>query len=210
MEPMKDNKMGTMPVGKLLVNMALPMIISMLVQALYNTVDSIYVSQVSESAVTALGLAFPVQNLQIGFGVGIGVGVNALLSQSPGPQGPGECQLGRRQRRIPDADRHGAVYALRHFRCPALLRDAVLRSRDCGGRHCLYQHLLHLHSRCVRPDPLRAAASGHGPGLPDHRSSRAPVPSSTLFWTRCLSTAGGACPRWALPARRWPPCWARP
>ena len=84
MEPMKDNKMGTMPVGKLLVNMALPMIISMLVQALYNTVDSIYVSQVSESAVTALGLAFPVQNLQIGFGVGIGVGVNALLSQSLG------------------------------------------------------------------------------------------------------------------------------
>ena len=81
---MKDNKMGTMPVGKLLVNMALPMIISMLVQALYNTVDSIYVSQVSESAVTALGLAFPVQNLQIGFGVGIGVGVNALLSQSLG------------------------------------------------------------------------------------------------------------------------------
>ena len=59
MEPMKDNKMGTMPVGKLLVNMALPMIISMLVQALYNTVDSIYVSQVSESAVTALGLPFP-------------------------------------------------------------------------------------------------------------------------------------------------------
>ena len=84
MEPLKDNKMGVMPVGKLLVNMALPMIISMLVQALYNTVDSIYVSQVSESAVTALSLAFPVQNLQIGFGVGIGVGVNALLSQSLG------------------------------------------------------------------------------------------------------------------------------
>ena len=76
--------MGVMPVGKLLVNMALPMIISMLVQALYNIVDSVYVSQVSESAVTALSLAFPVQNMQIGFAVGVGVGVNALLSQSLG------------------------------------------------------------------------------------------------------------------------------
>ena len=72
---LKENKMGVMPVGKLLVNMALPMIISMLVQALYNVVDSIYVSRVSESAVTALSLAFPVQNLQIGFAVGIGVGI---------------------------------------------------------------------------------------------------------------------------------------
>ena len=76
--------MGVMPVGKLMVNMALPMIISMLVQALYNVVDSVYVSQVSESAVTALSLAFPIQNLQIGFAVGIGVGVNSLLSKSLG------------------------------------------------------------------------------------------------------------------------------
>ena len=80
----KENKMGVMPEGKLLVNMALPMIISMLVQALYNVVDSIYVAQISESAVTALSLAFPVQNMQIGFAVGIGVGVNALLSKSLG------------------------------------------------------------------------------------------------------------------------------
>ena len=81
---LKENKMGVMPVGKLLVNMALPMIISMLVQALYNVVDSIYVSRISESAVTALSLAFPVQNLQIGFAVGIGVGINSLLSKSLG------------------------------------------------------------------------------------------------------------------------------
>lgn len=81
---LQENKMGVMPVGKLMVNMALPMIISMLVQALYNVVDSVYVSQVSESAVTALSLAFPVQNLQIGFAVGIGVGVNSLLSKSLG------------------------------------------------------------------------------------------------------------------------------
>ena len=81
---LKENKMGVMPVGKLLVNMALPMIVSMLVQALYNVVDSIYVSRISESAVTALSLAFPVQNMQIGFAVGIGVGINALLSKSLG------------------------------------------------------------------------------------------------------------------------------
>ena len=81
---LQENKMGVMPVGKLLANMALPIILSMLVQALYNVVDSVYVSQVSESAVTALSLAFPVQNLQIGYAVGIGVGVNSLLSKSLG------------------------------------------------------------------------------------------------------------------------------
>ena len=83
-ETLQENKMGVMPVGRLLANMALPMIISMLVQALYNVVDSVYVSQVSESAVTALSLAFPIQNLLVGFGVGIGVGVNSLLSKSLG------------------------------------------------------------------------------------------------------------------------------
>ena len=84
--PLQENKMGTMPIGRLLANMALPMVLSMLVQALYNVVDSIYVSQISESAVTALSLAFPIQNLQIGFAVGIGVGVNSLLSKSLGEQ----------------------------------------------------------------------------------------------------------------------------
>ena len=81
---LRENKMGVMPIGKLLANMAIPMILSMLVQALYNVVDSIYISRYSESAVTALGLAFPVQNVQIGFAVGIGVGVNSLLSKSLG------------------------------------------------------------------------------------------------------------------------------
>ena len=83
-KPVTENKMGVMPIGKLLMNMATPMIISMLVQALYNVVYSIYISQISESAVTALSLAFPIQNLQIGFAVGIGVGVNSLLSKSLG------------------------------------------------------------------------------------------------------------------------------
>ena len=81
---LRENKMRTMPLGKLLLNMALPLAISMLVQAFYNVVDSIYVSRVSESAVTALSLAFPIQNLMIGFATGIGVGMNALLSKSLG------------------------------------------------------------------------------------------------------------------------------
>ncbi len=82
--PLKENKMGVMPTGKLLFNMALPMIIAMIVQGLYNIVDSIYVSRISESAVTALSLAYPIQNIQIGFAVGIGVGVNSLLSKALG------------------------------------------------------------------------------------------------------------------------------
>ena len=88
--PLTENKMGVMPVGKLLVNMAAPMIISMLVQAFYNIVDSYFVSQISddaavrESAIAAMSLAFAVQNILIGFAVGIGVGVNALLSKSLG------------------------------------------------------------------------------------------------------------------------------
>ncbi len=85
---LRENKMGTMPIGKLMANMAIPMILSMLVQALYNVVDSIYISRYSESAVTALGLAFPIQNVQIGFAVGIGVGVNSLLSKSLGEGNP--------------------------------------------------------------------------------------------------------------------------
>ena len=80
----KENKMGTMPVNKLLLNMAVPMIISMLVQALYNVVDSVFVAQLSEDALNAVSLAFPVQNLMISVGVGTGVGINALLSRSLG------------------------------------------------------------------------------------------------------------------------------
>ncbi|MBE6976164.1 MAG: MATE family efflux transporter [Ruminococcaceae bacterium] len=76
--------MGSMPVGKLLLNMALPMIIAMVVQALYNVVDSLFVAWYSPNAVTALSLAFPIQNILIGFATGIGVGVNSLLSKSLG------------------------------------------------------------------------------------------------------------------------------
>ena len=80
----KENKMGVMSEGRLLVNMALPMIISMLVQALYNIVDSVFVSMISENALTAVSMAFPIQTLMIAFAGGTTVGVNALLSRSLG------------------------------------------------------------------------------------------------------------------------------
>ena len=80
----KENKMGTMPVNRLLISMSLPMMISMLVQALYNIVDSIFVSRIDENALTAVSMAFPIQSLMIALGAGTGVGVNALLSRSLG------------------------------------------------------------------------------------------------------------------------------
>ncbi|MBO4446049.1 MAG: MATE family efflux transporter [Clostridia bacterium] len=80
----EENKMGVMPVGKLLISMALPMILSMLVQALYNIVDSIFVSRISQDALSAVSLAFSLQNLMIAVGAGTGVGINAFLSRSLG------------------------------------------------------------------------------------------------------------------------------
>ncbi len=82
--PEGENKMGVMPVNRLLLNMAIPIMISMLVQALYNVVDSYFVAQVSQDALNAVSLAFPVQNLMIAVSVGTGVGLNALLSRSLG------------------------------------------------------------------------------------------------------------------------------
>ena len=80
----KENKMGVMPEGKLLAAMAVPMMISMLLQALYNVVDSYFVSRVSQDAFNALSLAFPLQALMIGLGAGTGLGVNALISRALG------------------------------------------------------------------------------------------------------------------------------
>lgn len=82
--PVQENKMGTMPVPKLLLSMSLPMMLSMLVQALYNIVDSMFVAQLNEDALTAVSLAFPIQTLMIAVASGTGVGINALLSRNLG------------------------------------------------------------------------------------------------------------------------------
>ncbi len=81
---LQENKMGTMPVGRLLFQMSIPMIISMLVLALYNVVDSIFVSQINENALTAVSLAFPIQNLMVSIATGTAVGINALVSRHLG------------------------------------------------------------------------------------------------------------------------------
>lgn len=93
MEVQTENKMGTMPINKLLVNISLPMVISMLVQALYNIVDSIFVAQIDEYALTAVSLAFPLQNFMIAVAAGTGVGVNALLSKRLGEKRQKEADL---------------------------------------------------------------------------------------------------------------------
>ena len=92
-EVQQENKMGTMKINALLLSMSVPMMISMLVQALYNVVDSIFVSKIDEYALTAVSLAFPMQALVIAMAAGTGVGVNALLSKRLG------------ERRFEDANR---------------------------------------------------------------------------------------------------------
>lgn len=83
-QPAQENKMGVMPINRLLLTMSGPMMISMLIQALYNVVDSMFVSYISEAALTAVSLAYPIQNLMIAVATGTGVGVNALLSRNLG------------------------------------------------------------------------------------------------------------------------------
>ena len=102
----KENRMGTMPMGKLIISMSLPIVISMLVQAMYNIVDSIFVSRYSADAFAAISYAFPAQNLLIGLATGIGVGMNALLSKSLGE---------KNQSRVNKAAENGVFLAFLSF-----------------------------------------------------------------------------------------------
>lgn len=108
----KENIMGTMPVGQLLVKMSIPMVISMLVQSIYNVVDSIFVARVSEEALTAVSLAFPVQNIMLAFAIGISVGASALLSRYLG--------MGDK-RRVGSVAMHGVALSLIAYVVFALL-----------------------------------------------------------------------------------------
>ena len=106
MENTRENKMGTMPINKLLLSLSLPMVASMLVQALYNIVDSVFVSMYNADAFTAVSLAFPLQNLLIAFATGTGVGINALLSKSLGE---------KNFERANKAANHGVFLSLVHY-----------------------------------------------------------------------------------------------
>ncbi len=96
----QDNKLGTMPVGKLLVSMALPMMVSFFIQALYNIVDSIFVARISENALTAVSLAFPMQNVMGAIGVGTGVGMSALVPRA----------LGRKDQKAADSAANTGIF----------------------------------------------------------------------------------------------------
>ena len=92
-EPIRENKMGVMPVPRLLLSMSGPMMISMLIQALYNVVDSMFVSYISEAALTAVSLAYPVQNLMIAVAAGTGVGAGATASLTVDAAGVGAAAV---------------------------------------------------------------------------------------------------------------------
>lgn len=100
---MNENKMETMPVNKLLITMAAPMVLSMLIGALYNVVDSLFVSNYGENALSAVSLAFPIQNIIIATGTGIGVGINALLSRFLGE---------KKQKKVNQTALHGIILGI--------------------------------------------------------------------------------------------------
>ena len=137
--PAAENKMGTMPIGKLLFNMSLPMMISMLVQALYNIVDSIFVAKLSENALTAVSLAFPLQTLLIAVATGTGVGMNALLSKV----------LGERR-----SDELSCIFDTRIYDCKTFLRksDWNRRCRNHGNGNRLLKNCHDLFLRTALPD----------------------------------------------------------
>ena len=100
---MNENKMETMPVNKLLITMAAPMVLSMLIGALYNVVDSLFVSHYGENALSAVSLAFPIQNIIIATGTGIGVGINALPSRFLGE---------KKQKKVNQTALHGIILGI--------------------------------------------------------------------------------------------------
>ena len=199
-EELRENKMGTMPVRRLVLSMSLPMMIAMLVQALYNVVDSYFVAKLSENALTAVGMVFPFQNLMIAVGVGTGVGVNAFLSRSLGEKNYDAANRAAEngvflavlstlvftvagltlahpfiavQTDIPDIVSSGTAICASAAACPL----------GCSWKLCS--------NGCSRP-----------PGAPSTPCSpRAPGPSSTSSWTRCSSSAWAPSPAW-----RWRGC----
>ena len=197
---LRENKMGSMPLGKLLFNMALPLVLSMLVQALYNVVDSVYVARYSQNAVTALSLAFPIQNLQIGFATGAAVGMNSLLSKSLGEGN---------QKRANQAAGNGifltlvfvAVFMLfgffgagAYYNMQNISAETAKAGTDYTSICCIYTGGVFI--------GCRLPAKPFTPCLP-----RVPAQCSISSWIPCLSSALNpwAFPRWVLPVRQWLP-----
>lgn len=204
----RENKMGYMPINKLLLSMAVPMMISMLVQAMYNVVDSVFVSYVGEDALTAVSLAFPIQNLMISIAVGTSVGVNALLSKSLGEKRQDAANraadnglflalLGTVAFMLFGAFCSGPFFASQ-TKDPQIQRYGTeylsVVCVFCFGM--FFQVMLDKILISTGKTMLTMFTQGLGP-------------SSTSSSTPCSSSASDPSPKWELPALRWPPCWAR-
>ncbi len=179
----QENKMGVLPIGRLLTNMAVPMMISMLVQACYNVVDSVFVAQISEDALNAVSLAFPLQNLMIAFGAGTAVGINALLSRS----------LGEKNQAMADrAANTGIFLALCNFALFALIGIFFSRTffeLQAGGEQVIIDYGVDYASICLAaPSVFSASSALSGCCSPPAARSwpcapSLPAPSSTSCWT---------------------------
>ena len=112
--------MGYEPIGKLIMKLSLPLMLSMLIQALYNVVDSIFVSRVSELALTAVSLAFPLQNLMIAFSIGTAVGVNSYLARKLGEGNTEQAEKAADTGNLPCDHHMGGICSLRHIRHEAV------------------------------------------------------------------------------------------
>ena len=164
----RENIMGTMNINPLLVKLSVPMMVSMLVQALYNVVDSIFVSHVSESALTAVSLAFSLQNVMIAVGVGTGVGVNALLSKSLGEKNPGAGQHDRRERHFSGPVQLCDLFVI-GLTCMKPYFYAQTSDPDIARQGIRYLRVCSVSAlACFFADHGREAAGRHRPHQPQH------------------------------------------
>lgn len=191
-----------MPIGKLLASMAAPMILSMLVQALYNVVDSIYVSRIGENALTAVSLAFPIQNLTIAVASGLAVGVNALLSRSLGSKDYETVQ-----------NSAGSGLFLSFCGMLIFVLFGLFGARPFLSPRPISQKLLTVapsisasvpSPRLVFLARLFLSAFCRLPAEPSTRCLlRVSVPFSILFWIQFSFSAGSVCRKWVWPAPLW-------
>ncbi|MFR3751417.1 MAG: MATE family efflux transporter [Enterocloster sp.] len=210
----QENKMGVMPINKLLISMSLPMIISMLVQALYNIVDSVFVSMINQAALTAVSMAFPIQNLLIAVSAGTCVGVNALLSRSLGEK------IQRRPIWLLPTDCFWPSYAFWPLQYSGLFGSRLFFESQTNNPVIIEYGVQYLQIVCIFCFGLFGEMMFERILQSTGQTfycmiTRAPGPSSILYWTPFLSSACLECRKWEsreLPqplysARLWPCSW---
>ena len=187
-QPAQENKMGVMPVHRLLLTMSGPMMLSMLIQALYNVVDSMFVSYISEAALTAVSLAYPMQNLMIAVATGTGVGINALLSRNLG-----EKNFVMANRTAGNAIFLGlvsyGVFALLGVFGSRLYFTAQVEDPEIIALGCDYLSII-----------LVLSIGCFGQVL----LSRLLQSTGKTFYSMVIQMVGAVFPGWGWPARRWP------